>query len=53
MVAKGYSQKAKIDFSEVFSSVVKHTSIMMLLNIAAAQDLELEQMDMKMTFLHG
>ena len=52
-MAKGYSQKEGIDFSEVFSPVVRHTSIRVLLSIIAAQDLELEQMDVKMTFLHG
>ena len=52
-MAKGYSQKEGIDFSEVFSPVVRHTSIRVLLSIVAAQDLELEQMDVKMAFLHG
>ena len=50
-MAKGYSQKKSIDFSEVFSSIVRHTSIRMLLSIIAAQDLELEQMDVKTIFL--
>ena len=52
-MAKGYSQKEGIDFSEVFSPVVRHTSIRVLLSIVAAQDLELEQMDVKTVFLHG
>ena len=51
-MAKGYSQKEGIDFSKIFSSVVRHTSIRMLVSIVAAQDLELEQMDVKTTFLH-
>ena len=42
LVAKGYSQREGIDFSEVFSIVIRHTSIRMLLSIAIAQDLELE-----------
>ena len=42
-----------IDFSEVFSPVVRHTSIRVLLSIVVAQDLELEQMDVKTVFLHG
>ena len=46
-MAKGYSQKEGIDFSEVISPVVRHTSIRVLLSIVAAQDLELEQMDVK------
>ena len=53
LVAKGYSQKEGIDFSEVFSLVVRHTFIRVLLSIVAAQDLELEQMDVKTAFLHG
>ena len=53
MVAKGYSQREKIDFSKVFSPIIRHTSIRMLLSIAAAQDLELEQMDVKTACLHG
>ena len=52
-MAKGYSQKEGIDFSKVFSPVVRHTSIRVLLSIVAAQDLELEQMDVKTAFLHG
>ncbi len=53
LVAKGYSQKEGIDYNEVFFPVVRHTSIRMLLSIVAIQDLELEQMDVKTTFLHG
>ena len=52
LVAKGYSQKKDIDFNEVFSPVIKHTSIRVLLSIVAAQDLELEHMNIKMAFLH-
>ena len=53
LVAKGYSLKEGIDFSEIFSLVVRHYSIKVLLSIVVAQDLELEQMDVKMVFLHG
>ena len=52
-VAKGYSQMEGINFSEVFSPIVRYTSIRELLSIVAAQDLELEQMDVKTAFLHG
>ena len=53
LVAKGYAQKEGIDYNEIFSRVVKHTSIQMLLTIVAQFDLELKQMDVKITFLHG
>lgn len=52
-VAKGYTQKEGIDFKEVFSPVVRHSSIMVLLALTAEHDLELEQLDVKTAFLHG
>ncbi|KAK8931206.1 hypothetical protein KSP39_PZI016897 [Platanthera zijinensis] len=52
-VAKGFAQKRGVDFDEIFSPVVKHCSIRMLLAIAAMWDMELEQMDVKTAFLHG
>ena len=36
-----------------FSPVVKHSFIRILLAIVVQFDLELEQMDVKITFLHG
>ena len=42
-----------MDFDEIFDLVVKMTSISMVLGIAAIMDLKLEQLDVKMTFLHG
>ena len=53
LVAKGYSQVLGVDFIDVFFSVVKHSSIWVILGIVAIQDLELEQLDVKTTFLHG
>jgi len=52
LVAKGFSQREGIDFNEVFSPVVKHSSIRVLLAIVALFDLELKQLDVKTTFLH-
>jgi hypothetical protein len=53
LVAKGSSQKLGIDYNDVFSPVVKHSSICALLGIVAMDDLELEQLDVKTTFLHS
>ena len=53
LVAKGFSQKEGVDYNEIFSPVVRHTSIRLLLALVAHQDLELEQLDVKTTFLHG
>ena len=53
LVAKGYSQVSGIDFGDIFSPVAKVTSIRLLLSVAAAFDFEVEQMDVKTTFLHG
>ena len=53
LVAKGYSQREGIDYQEIFFPVVRHTSIRMLLAITTTGDYELEQMDVKMPFLHG
>jgi len=53
LVVKGYAQREGIDYNEIFSSVVKHTSIQMLLAIVSQFDLELEQMNVKTIFLHN
>jgi hypothetical protein len=50
---KVYSQLEKVDFGEIFSPVEKLTFIRVLLSLVVAFDLEIEQMDVKTTFLHG
>ncbi|KAL4296424.1 hypothetical protein GQ457_12G004830 [Hibiscus cannabinus] len=53
LVVKGYTQKKGIDFEEIFSPVVKMSSIRTIMSLAACYDLEVEQMDVKTAFLHG
>ncbi|RVW26889.1 Retrovirus-related Pol polyprotein from transposon TNT 1-94 [Vitis vinifera] len=53
LVAKGFSQKEGIDYNEVFSPVVKHKSIRVLLAMVSVFNLELDQLDVKTAFLHG
>jgi hypothetical protein len=53
LVAKGYSQIPGVDYNEVFSPVVKHSSIRTFFSIVASHDLQLEQLDVKTAFLHG
>lgn len=53
LVAKGYSQHAGIDYGETFSPVVRYDSVRIILAIAAAEDMEMVQFDIKTAFLNG
>jgi hypothetical protein len=53
LIAKGYSQVEGVDFSDIFSPVAKLTSIRVLMSLVATFDLDIEQMDVKTSFLHG
>ena len=53
MVGKGYTQKEGVEFNEIFSPMVRHLSIRLILSIAVHFDMFIEQMDVTTTFLHG
>ncbi|GJS52670.1 retrotransposon protein, putative, ty1-copia subclass, partial [Tanacetum coccineum] len=53
LVARGFTQRAGIDYNEFFSPVVRHTSIRVILSLTACEVYEWEQLDVKTTFLHG
>jgi hypothetical protein len=51
-VVKRYAQKKRIDFNEIFSLVVRLTTIKVVLAMCAIFDLHFEQLDVKTAFLH-
>ncbi|KAH9667565.1 retrovirus-related pol polyprotein from transposon TNT 1-94-like protein [Citrus sinensis] len=53
LVVKGYAQKECIDFNEIFSLMVRLTTVRIVLAMCATFDLHLEQLDVKTAFLHG
>ncbi|CAI7901297.1 unnamed protein product [Closterium sp. NIES-54] len=53
LVAKGYQQKEKVDYKELFAPVVKPTTLRTLLAGAAIKGWVVKQMDVTMAFLNG
>ena len=53
LVVQGYSQIPGMDYFEKFVPVVRHDSLQAMLAIAAIQDLEICQLDIKGAYLNG
>ena len=53
LLVKRYSQRKGIDYAEIFSPIVKLTSIRILLSIVASENLNLKKMEIKTIFFHG
>lgn len=52
-VVRGFEQREGLDYNETFASVVKPMSYKAIFALAAAEDWDLEQMDVKTAFLYG
>ena len=48
-----FNKRKAIDFKQIFSSVMKMTSIHTMFGLIASLDMEIEQMDIKIAFLQG
>jgi len=50
-IVKGYKQKEGLDYFDIYSPILRITSIHMLIVIAALNNLEIHQIDVKTVFL--
>jgi hypothetical protein len=53
LVAQGFSQAKGLDYFETFSPVVRHSTVRIIIALAAMNKWELRQLDVKNAFLHG
>jgi hypothetical protein len=53
LIAKGFTQREGIDYTETFSLVSKKDSFWIIMTLVPHYDLELHQMNVKMVFLNG
>jgi len=53
LVARGFTQTYRVDYNKTFSPIAKFTSIRCILALAALEDMEIHQMEVKTAFLNG
>jgi hypothetical protein len=53
LVARGFTQTFGVDYNKTFAPIAKFVSIRCILALAAIEDMEIHQIDVKTTFLNG
>lgn len=53
LVAKGFTQKEGVDYSETFSPVVRHSTLRLLFALSVKLELDIFHLDVKTAFLNG
>ena len=53
LVAKGYVQRHRIDYDDVFAPVARVETIRLVIALAASKGWEVHHLDVKIAFLHG
>ncbi|GBP81875.1 Retrovirus-related Pol polyprotein from transposon TNT 1-94 [Eumeta japonica] len=53
LVAKGFTQKAGIDYQETFSPVIRHSTLRLLFAISVQLGMDITHLDVKTSFLNG
>ena len=53
LVARGYTQESSVDYTEIFSPMVKYTTIHTVLAIVTTHKWPIRQLDISNAFLYG
>ena len=53
LVAKGFKQKAGTNYTDIYSPVIEHSSLRMILSLVAVHGWKIKQVDAKNAFLNG
>lgn len=53
LVAKGFSQQFGVDYEEVYSPIIRHSTMRVLFALASHQNLNIDHLDVETAFLNG